>query len=89
MMKSLKAAAVLAGFAAIAGAAAPAHADGPMPTSVDGGLNTLLSQPTLDVTPVSTSTLDIGEKESAGTVKQATDGTGDLTQLLGGLPLAN
>ncbi|MFF9016665.1 hypothetical protein ACF09C_27310 [Streptomyces sp. NPDC014870] len=61
MMKSLKAAAVLAGFVAIAGAAAPAHAEGPMPTSVDGGLNTLLSQPTLDVTPVSTSMLDIGD----------------------------
>lgn len=91
-MKSLKAAAVLAGFVAIAGAAAPAHAEGPMPTSLDGGLDTLMSQPTLDVTPVSTSMLGVGDNDAADIVKQASDGlkaTGDPTQLLGGLPLAH
>ncbi|QDQ12593.1 hypothetical protein [Streptomyces spectabilis] len=92
-MKPLKAAAVLAGSMAIAGAAAPAFANDLTPTSLNGGLDTLLSQPTLDAAPLSTNMLDTENKNSVvNTVKQATDGlnaAGGPTQLLGGLPLAN
>ncbi|MFD9908510.1 hypothetical protein [Streptomyces sp. NPDC059063] len=91
-MKPLKAAAVLAGTMAVAGAAAPAFAQNLTPTSLNGGVDTLLSQPVLEAQPLSTNMLDTENKNSVvNTVKQATDGlnaNGGPTQLLGGLPLA-
>ncbi|MEV0484637.1 hypothetical protein AB0I69_29000 [Streptomyces sp. NPDC050508] len=94
-MKSLKAAAVVAGSLAIAGAAAPAFAYGPAdvtPTSLTGAVNTLTSgqlQPA-DVMPLQhqSDALDTENKGSAlNTVKGATAALNQHNPLLGGLPL--
>ncbi|MCF3123983.1 MULTISPECIES: hypothetical protein [Streptomyces] len=91
-MKSLKAAAVLAGSIAVAGSAVPAFAADLTPTSLNGGLETIASQPLLDAQPVSTNMLDTENKDSVvNTVKNTADGlnsSGGPQQLLGGLPLA-
>lgn len=90
-MKSLKAAAVLAGSMAIAGAAAPAFASDLTPTSLNGGLETVLGQSMLDTKPVSTNMLDTENKDSVvNTVKDVAEGVnsgGGPTKMLGGLPL--
>ncbi len=94
-MKSLKAAAVVAGSLALAGAAAPAFAYGPAdvtPTSLTGAVNTLTSgqlQPA-DVMPLQhqSDALDTENKGSAlNTVKGATAALNQHNPLLGGLPL--
>ncbi|MZD04587.1 hypothetical protein GTW43_05750 [Streptomyces sp. SID5785] len=89
-MKVLKAAAVVAGSLTLAGAAAPAFAAGPgdlPPMSLNGALDTLTSQPTLDVNPVDTNLLDPSRKDNAiGTVTEATQGLNSGGSLLGGLP---
>ncbi|WJV47491.1 hypothetical protein [Streptomyces flavofungini] len=90
-MKSLKAAAVLAGSMAVAGAAAPAFASDLTPTSLNGGLETVLGQSMLDTKPVSTNMLDTENKDSVvNTVKDTAEGVnqgGGPAKLLGGLPL--
>ncbi|MER5947655.1 hypothetical protein ABT127_16500 [Streptomyces sp. NPDC001904] len=91
-MKSLKAAAVVAGSLVIAGAAAPAFAADLAPTSLNGALDTITSQPTLDVQPVSSNLLD---PKNGGPVDTVTGAAGQLNpggaaapgDLLGGLPL--
>ncbi|MEV0318845.1 hypothetical protein ACIBKX_20455 [Streptomyces sp. NPDC050658] len=94
-MKPLKAAAVVAGSMVIAGAAAPAFAADLTPTSLNGALDTITSQSTLEAAPVATNALDPEKADSlVSTVKGATDdvgkgGNGAPSQLLGGLPLAN
>ncbi|MET7570770.1 hypothetical protein ABZT04_20060 [Streptomyces sp. NPDC005492] len=94
-MKSLKAAAVVAGSVALAGAAAPAFAYGPTdvtPTSLTGAVNTLTSgqlQPA-DVMPLQhqSDALDTENKNSAlSTVKGAAAALNQHNPLLGGLPL--
>ncbi|GGX64050.1 hypothetical protein [Streptomyces minutiscleroticus] len=91
-MKSLKAVAVVAGSLAAAGAAAPAQASDVMPpTSLNGGLERVLSHP-LEVQPVQSNALDT---ENEGSVLNAVnDVTENLnsadaptSHLLGGLPL--
>lgn len=90
-MKSLKAAAVLAGSMAVAGVAAPAFASDLTPTSLNGGLETVLGQSMLDAKPLSTNMLDTENKDSVvNTVSGAAEGLntpGGPTQILGGLPL--
>ncbi|MFI6035331.1 hypothetical protein ACIBBD_14390 [Streptomyces sp. NPDC051315] len=94
-MKSLKAAAVVAGSVVIAGAAAPAFAQSTAdltPTSLNGAVNTLAKGGyALDVMPLQhqSNALDTENKDSVlSTVKEA---TGTLNEahapLLGGLPL--
>ncbi|MEV0171932.1 hypothetical protein AB0I00_12550 [Streptomyces sp. NPDC050803] len=91
-MKSLKAAAVVAGSLAIAGAAAPAFAYDTAdltPTSLNGAVNTLTKGP-LDVMPVQnqSNALDTENKDSVlNTVKGATTALNSSGGLLGGLPL--
>ncbi|MEU1037166.1 hypothetical protein ACFYP4_06830 [Streptomyces sp. NPDC005551] len=100
-MKSLKAAAVVAGSLVAAGAAAPAFAYDPAPTSLNGGLNgaieTIGSQRSLDVEDLQplkqqSNALDTENKDSAlSTAKGATKALNTATSpsdlLLGGLPL--
>ncbi|MBQ0848927.1 hypothetical protein ACFU9Y_45655 [Streptomyces sp. NPDC057621] len=96
-MKSLKAAAVVAGSMAIAGVAAPAFAaDLTPPTSLNGGLNSALTQLTtqpVDAMPLQSQSraLDTENQDSAlSTLNDATDAlnsAGGPTGLLGGLPL--
>lgn len=90
-MKSLKAAAVLAGSMAVAGVAAPAFASDLTPTSLNGGLETVLGQSMLDAKPLSTNMLDTENKDSVvNTVSGAAESLntpGGPTQILGGLPL--
>ncbi|WP_330310106.1 MULTISPECIES: hypothetical protein [unclassified Streptomyces] len=98
-MKSLKAAAVVAGSMVIAGAAAPAfavEASDTMPTSLNGALETITSQHSLsleDVQPLQhqSNALDTENKSSVlSTVNGATkalNAAGGPSQLLGGLPL--
>ncbi|MFD8303001.1 hypothetical protein ACFV29_11725 [Streptomyces sp. NPDC059690] len=94
-MKSLKAAAVLAGTVALAGAAAPAfayNASDVTPTSLNGAVNTLTSghiQPR-EVMPLQhqSNALDTEKKGSLlSTVKGATGALNKNGGLLGGLPL--
>ncbi|MBD0844042.1 MULTISPECIES: hypothetical protein [unclassified Streptomyces] len=91
-MKSLKAAAVVAGSLAIAGAAAPAFAYNTAdltPTSLNGAVNTLTKGP-LDVMPLQnqSNALDTENKDSVlNTVKGATTALNSSGGLLGGLPL--
>ncbi|MEU0041378.1 hypothetical protein [Streptomyces sp. NPDC006333] len=98
-MKSLKAAAVVAGSMVIAGAAAPAFAAGASdltPTSLNGALETITSQRSLslkDVQPLQHQS-DALDTEKKGSVLNSLNGTtktlnsaGAPAQLLGGLPL--
>ncbi|GGL70196.1 hypothetical protein GCM10010129_12090 [Streptomyces fumigatiscleroticus] len=90
-MKSLKAAAVVAGSLVLAGAAAPAFAQdaSELPTSLNGGLNSLTSEP-LDPMPLKhqSDALDTENKDSMlSTVNGATDTLNSSSGLLGGLPL--
>ncbi|GAB2906393.1 hypothetical protein [Streptomyces heilongjiangensis] len=95
-MKSLKAAAVVAGSIAIAGAATPAFAYDAAdvtPSSLNGAVDTVLSHP-LEVEPPlqqQSNALDTENKDSLlntvnGLTKTLNSPTGP-TQLLGGLPL--
>ncbi|MFJ8195525.1 hypothetical protein [Streptomyces sp. NPDC096152] len=90
-MKSLKAAAVIAGSLVVAGAAAPAFAQGPAdltPTSLNDGVSTLAKGP-IDVMPLKHQS-DALDTENKGSVLSTVKGTTtDLNRnsLLGGLPL--
>ncbi|MER5397540.1 hypothetical protein [Streptomyces sp. NPDC002599] len=97
-MKSLKAAAVVAGSLVVAGAAAPAFAAGASgfaPSSLNGALETVTSQRSLnaqDVLPLQhqSNALDTENKDSAlsgvnGAAKTLNT-TASPAQLLGGLP---
>ncbi|MEV6840932.1 hypothetical protein AB0N17_41755 [Streptomyces sp. NPDC051133] len=94
-MKSLKAAAVVAGSVALAGVAAPAFAHNAAdltPTSLNGAVNRLTSQPlTLeDAMPLrhQSNALDTENKDSVlNTVKNTTGSLNQHNPLLGGLPL--
>ncbi|MBC7268621.1 hypothetical protein [Streptomyces broussonetiae] len=91
-MKSLKAAAVVAGSMALAGAAAPAFAYDTAdltPTSLNGAVNTLTKGP-IDPMPLQhqSNALDTENKDSVlSTVKDATRSLNSRDGLLGGLPL--
>ncbi len=94
-MKSLKAAAVVAGSLVIAGAAAPAFAYDTAdltPTSLNGAVDTLAKGP-LDVEQLQplqhqSNALDTENKDSVlNTVKGATTALNSNGGLLGGLPL--
>ncbi|WP_329276678.1 hypothetical protein [Streptomyces sp. NBC_01451] len=94
-MKSLKAAAVVAGSLVIAGAAAPAFAYDSAdltPTSLNGAVDTLAKGP-LDVEQLQplqhqSNALDTENKDSVlNTVKGATTALNSNGGLLGGLPL--
>ncbi|WP_221352834.1 hypothetical protein [Streptomyces beigongshangae] len=95
-MKSLKAAAVVAGSMAVAGVAAPALAADMPPTSLNGGVNSavpkLLYEP-VDVMPLKSQSRAL-DTENEGSIlsafSHATDAlnaAGGPTGLLGGLPL--
>jgi hypothetical protein len=96
-MKSLKAAAVVAGSMAVAGVAAPAlAADMAPPTSINGGVDSAITQLTtqpLDLMPLQSQSraLDTENKDSVlSTVNALTDTLNSAsgpTGLLGGLPL--
>ncbi|MFE0808992.1 hypothetical protein ACFW4M_29895 [Streptomyces sp. NPDC058794] len=91
-MKSLKAAAVVAGSLVAAGSAAPAFAYDPAditPTSLNGAVNALTAEP-IDVMPLKhqSDALDTENKDSVlHTVKGATTRLNSEGGLLGGLPL--
>ncbi|MEU6229133.1 hypothetical protein [Streptomyces sp. NPDC047042] len=94
-MKSLKAAAVVAGSLVIAGAAAPAFAQDAAdltPTSLNGAVDTLAKGP-IDVQQLmplqqQSNALDTENKDSVlNTVKGATTALNSNGGLLGGLPL--
>ncbi|GAA3915477.1 hypothetical protein GCM10023084_78610 [Streptomyces lacrimifluminis] len=94
-MKSLKAAAVVAGSLVIAGAAAPAFAHDTAdltPTSLNGAVDTIAKGP-LDVEQLQplqhqSNALDTENKDSVlNTVKGATTALNANGGLLGGLPL--
>ncbi|MGW2044400.1 hypothetical protein ACWCPF_04335 [Streptomyces sp. NPDC001858] len=93
-MKSLKAAAVVAGSLALAGAAAPAFATPAdlTPTSLNGAVDTLARGPINleDAMPLQhqSDALDTENKDSVlSTVKGATGALNSHNPLLGGLPL--
>lgn len=94
-MKSLKAAAVVAGSLVIAGAAAPAFAYDTAdltPTSLNGAVNTLTKGPIevqqLQPLQHQSKALDTENKDSMlSTVKGATTALNSKGGLLGGLPL--
>jgi hypothetical protein len=93
-MKSLKAAAVVAGSMVLAGAAAPAFAAPAdlTPTSLNGAVNTLTQGPLTagDVMPFQhqSDALDTENQDSVlSTVKGATGALNTHNPLLGGLPL--
>ncbi|KUO20248.1 hypothetical protein [Streptomyces dysideae] len=96
-MKSLKAAAVVAGSMVIVGVAAPAFANDASDftaTSLNGGLDTVTSragQDLLDVQPLHTDMLDTENKNSlVGAGQHAVDNANEVGLpggLLGGLPL--
>ncbi|MFI9805879.1 hypothetical protein ACIHEJ_16200 [Streptomyces sp. NPDC052301] len=94
-MKSLKAAAVVAGSVALAGVAAPAFAHNAAdltPTSLNGAVNRLTAQPLTpdDAMPLrhQSDALDTENKNSVlNTVKRAAGSLNQHTPLLGGLPL--
>ncbi|MBM7089918.1 hypothetical protein ABZ606_01415 [Streptomyces sp. NPDC012461] len=96
-MKSLKAAAVVAGSLVVAGAAAPAFAYDSSadltPTSLNGAVNALTQGP-IDVMPLKhqsdarSDALNTENKDSAlSSVNDATDALNSAGGLLGGLPL--
>ncbi|MGW0944155.1 hypothetical protein ACWD4O_16620 [Streptomyces sp. NPDC002623] len=93
-MKSLKAAAVVAGSLVLAGAAAPAFAAPAdlTPTSLNGAVDTLARGPINleDALPLQhqSNALDTENKDSVlSTVKGATGALNSHNALLGGLPL--
>ncbi|MEU4653627.1 hypothetical protein AB0G32_06740 [Streptomyces sp. NPDC023723] len=95
-MKSLKAAAVVAGSLVVAGAAAPAFAHDAAdltPTSLNGAVNTLTAGPALDPMPIKhqsrqSNALDSENKDSVlHDVKGTTSKLNSPGGLLGGLPL--
>ncbi|MEU5436021.1 hypothetical protein AB0G73_21940 [Streptomyces sp. NPDC020719] len=102
-MHAMKAAAIVAGSLAVAGAASPAFASGGFdtagmaPTSLNGGLETLASRTLADPTPtiVQTQALDPTKSDSLfHTVAQATGGLNKTNGiapagLLGGLPVGH
>ncbi|MFE1023185.1 hypothetical protein ACFW5I_01230 [Streptomyces sp. NPDC058818] len=91
-MKSLKAAAVVAGSLVAAGSAVPAFAYDAAditPTSLNGAVNALTAEP-IDVMPLKhqSDALDTENKDSVlHTVKGATTDLNSEGGLLGGLPL--
>ncbi|MDQ0403847.1 hypothetical protein OIE75_12945 [Streptomyces sp. NBC_01723] len=93
-MKSLKAAAVVAGSLVVAGSAVPAFAHDAdtarsMPTSLNGAVNALTAEP-IDVMPLKhqSKALDTENKDSVlHTVKGATTDLNSKSRRLGGLPL--
>ncbi|GGW36924.1 hypothetical protein GCM10010503_11060 [Streptomyces lucensis JCM 4490] len=93
-MKSLKAAAVVAGSVALAGVAAPAFAQsapGLPPTSLNGAVGTIAEHPPTvkDLMPVQhqSDALDTENKDSVlHTAKGATESL-NQPRLLGGLPM--
>ncbi|WP_028805904.1 hypothetical protein [Streptomyces sp. 142MFCol3.1] len=98
-MKSLKAAAVVAGSVVVAGAAAPAFAadaSNLTPSSLNGALETIAGQRTLDAEDVmplqhQSNALDTETKgsllDSVDGVTEAVNSSGAPANLLGGLPL--
>lgn len=95
-MKSLKAVAVVAGSLVAAGVAAPAFADDASdltPSSLNGALQTIATQKTLDVRPIAhqSDTLDTENKHSVLSTVNGAAATlnrhGGTAGLLGGLPL--
>ncbi|MCX3059434.1 hypothetical protein [Streptomyces beihaiensis] len=92
-MKAMKAAAVVAGSMVIAGAAAPAFASDLTPMSLNGALDTITSQSTLDAAPVDSNLLDPkNDGGVVGTVSKAAHGVNPgganaAGSLLGGLPV--
>ncbi|MEU9476661.1 hypothetical protein [Streptomyces sp. NPDC048191] len=94
-MKSLKAAAVVAGSVALAGVAAPAFAYSAAdvtPTSLNGAVNRLTKGPVTldDAMPLNhqSNALDTENKHSVlNTVKRASGALNQHNPLLGGLPL--
>ncbi|MBJ6638751.1 hypothetical protein H4K36_14255 [Streptomyces sp. DHE7-1] len=94
-MKSLKAAAVVAGSLALAGAAAPAFAQNSAdlrPTSLNGAVDTIAHHPLTvhDVMPLQhqSDALSTENKDSVlHTVKDATTTVNQQNPLLGGIPL--
>ncbi|MGW5324900.1 hypothetical protein [Streptomyces sp. NPDC004014] len=94
-MKSLKAAAVIAGSMAVVGAAAPAFAQNSAdlrPTSLNGAVDTLTHHPITvhDVMPLQhqSDALSTENKDSVlHTVKDATTAVNQQNPLLGGMPL--
>lgn len=95
-MKSLKAAAVVAGSLVITGAAAPAFAADLTPSSLNGGLDSALdafANEPVNVMPLQSQSnaLDTENKDSVlNTVNGVTEtlnSAGGPTGLLGGLPL--
>ncbi|MEU3830882.1 hypothetical protein AB0F36_37190 [Streptomyces sp. NPDC029080] len=94
-MKSLKAAAVVAGSVALAGVTAPAfayNASDVTPTSLNGAVNQLTKDPLSldDAMPLQhqSDALDTENKDSLlSTVKGATTALNQHNPLLGGLPL--
>ncbi|GAA2568227.1 MULTISPECIES: hypothetical protein [Streptomyces] len=94
-MKSLKAAAVVAGSLVAAGSAVPAFAYDAAdtaaltPTSLNGAVNALTAEP-IDIMPLKhqSDALDTENKDSVlHTVKGATTELNSASGLLGGLPL--
>ncbi|MFE6407778.1 hypothetical protein ACFVOR_12660 [Streptomyces sp. NPDC057837] len=93
-MKSLKAAAVVAGSLAVVAGAAPARADYDpahvTPTSLNGAVNSLTREP-IDPMPLKhqSNALDTENEDSVlSTVKKATAKLNSQGGLLGGLPLS-
>lgn len=91
-MKSLKAAAVVAGSLVVAGSAVPAFAYDTAeltPTSLNGAVNALTAEP-INVMPLKhqSDALDTENKDSVlHTVKGATTSLNSAGSMLGGLPL--
>ncbi|MEU0671754.1 hypothetical protein ABZ330_02480 [Streptomyces sp. NPDC006172] len=90
-MKSLKAAAVVAGSMVIAGVAAPAFAHSTAdltPSSLNGAVDTLTKGP-VDVMPLQqqSNALNTENKGSALNAVKGATGALNSTPLLGGLPL--
>jgi hypothetical protein len=89
-MNPLKAAAVVAGSLAIAGATAPAYAQTTdlTPASLAGAMNSI-SKSSIDVVPMrnQSNALDTENKGSVLNAAKALNAKGGPTKLLGGLPL--
>ncbi|RFU83481.1 hypothetical protein DY218_27590 [Streptomyces triticagri] len=91
-MKSLKAAAVVAGSLALAGTAAPAFADDLTPSSLNGAVESLDTSTLLESPPVNTNMLDTARSGSLpnalqGAVDDLGSAGGQGKGLIGGLPV--